>query len=436
MLFKNQFFWKNRYPMNIWNVVSIGIGSMVGAGIFALLGQSILLVGKNVFISFILSGAIALLSGYSYAKLASTYPSPYGILKYYNKGFSSKVLSGGFCLLYLFTLAVSISMIAKTFGSYFAGMFPNTYLGIKEEYLANLSSTLIIIAIFFLNTKIAEEVGKAESIIVGIKIFILGILVLAGIPHMHFDNILAEPTSSLMNTLGSVGLTFFAYAGFGMMTNASGDIRNPKKTIPRAIFIAIISVMILYTTLSLVVIGTVPLEEIIQHSDTAIAIAAKPVLGNAGFFIISLVALLATASGINAMMFSGIKIAQGMGEKKQLPSIFLKKIPIAGDGTIGIIYSIVGIIIITNIFDLKSIASMASMTFLLCYLAVFIANWNLRKETRSSTVILSIGIFSMTIVFLFFIYTILQTSSILLIFLLLFIVACFSLEYFFIRTMT
>ena len=97
--------------MNTWNVVSIGIGSMVGAGIFALLGQAILLVGKNAFISFILAGIISLLSGYSYAKLASRYPSSSGILEYYNKGFSSKVISGGFSLLYLFTLAISIYLL-------------------------------------------------------------------------------------------------------------------------------------------------------------------------------------------------------------------------------------------------------------------------------------------------------------------------------------
>ncbi|WP_258528345.1 APC family permease [Lawsonia intracellularis] len=423
--------------MNIWNVVSIGIGSMVGAGIFALLGQAILLVGKNAFISFILAGIISLLSGYSYAKLASRYPSSSGILEYYNKGFSSKVISGGFSLLYLFTLAISISMVAKTFGLYLAVMISNNYqLSIPDSYLSDIFSTIIIITIFLLNTNIAKEVGKAETTLVGIKVIILSILVIAGLSTIDIDIIINKPSSSSFSIIGSVGLTFFAYAGFGMMTNASGEVKNPKKTIPRAIFIAILFVMFLYTTLCLVVLGNIPLEEIKKHADTAIAIAARPVLGNAGFFIISVVALLATASGINAMMFSGIRIAKGMAEKKQLPSIFLKKTKFIGNGTIGMTYSIIGIIIITNIFNLQSIANMASIIFLLCYLVVFIANWKLRKETQSLKLLIVIGIVSMSAILLSFIYTIIQTTPMTSILLLIFLVFSFLLEYFLIKYVT
>ncbi|RBN33843.1 amino acid-amine transport protein [Lawsonia intracellularis] len=436
MLF-NILFRKNKYTMNIWNVVSIGIGSMVGAGIFALLGQAILLVGKNAFISFILAGIISLLSGYSYAKLASRYPSSSGILEYYNKGFSSKVISGGFSLLYLFTLAISISMVAKTFGLYLAVMISNNYqLSIPDSYLSDIFSTIIIITIFLLNTNIAKEVGKAETTLVGIKVIILSILVIAGLSTIDIDIIINKPSSSSFSIIGSVGLTFFAYAGFGMMTNASGEVKNPKKTIPRAIFIAILFVMFLYTTLCLVVLGNIPLEEIKKHADTAIAIAARPVLGNAGFFIISVVALLATASGINAMMFSGIRIAKGMAEKKQLPSIFLKKTKFIGNGTIGMTYSIIGIIIITNIFNLQSIANMASIIFLLCYLVVFIANWKLRKETQSLKLLIVIGIVSMSAILLSFIYTIIQTTPMTSILLLIFLVFSFLLEYFLIKYVT
>lgn len=428
--FKDILLRKNRSTMSIWGVISIGIGSMVGAGIFALLGQAILLVGKSAFISFIIAGIISLLSGYSYAKLAEKYPSSSGILEYYNKGFSSKTISGGFSLLYLFTLAISISMVAKTFGLYLSGMIPDKYqLFLNDTLLSNIFSTAIIITIFFLNTKTAKAVGKTETILVGIKVVILSILVFAGLSHLDLDTIISKPSSSSLETIGSVGLTFFAYAGFGMITNASGEVKNPKKTIPKAIFIAILFVMFLYTTLCLVVLGNIPLEEIEKHADTAIAIAARPVLGNTGFFIISLVALLATASGINAMMFSGLRIADGMAEKKQLPSIFSKKIKIIGNGTVGITYAILGIIIITNIFNLQSIASMASITFLLCYLAVFIANWNLRKETQSSKFFIIIGVISMFAILATFMYTIIQTTPMISILLLIFLALSFLLEY-------
>ena len=91
---------------------------MVGAGIFALMGQATLMAGKNVYWSFLLGGVAALLSGYTYAKLGSRYPGSGGIMDYFNEAFSHKTLSGALTLIYLGTLVITVALVAKSFGAY------------------------------------------------------------------------------------------------------------------------------------------------------------------------------------------------------------------------------------------------------------------------------------------------------------------------------
>lgn len=96
--------------LSLWSVIALGIGSMVGAGIFALMGQATLMAGKNVYWSFILGGVAALLSGYTYAKLGSRYPGSGGIMDYFNEAFSHKTLSGALTLIYLGTLVITVAL--------------------------------------------------------------------------------------------------------------------------------------------------------------------------------------------------------------------------------------------------------------------------------------------------------------------------------------
>lgn len=102
--------------LSLWNVIALGIGSMVGAGIFALMGQATLMAGKNVYWSFLIGGVAALLSGYTYARLGSRYPGSGGIMDYFNKGFSHKTLAGALTLIYLGTLVITVALVAKSFG--------------------------------------------------------------------------------------------------------------------------------------------------------------------------------------------------------------------------------------------------------------------------------------------------------------------------------
>lgn len=374
-----------RGTMNVWSVAALGIGSMIGAGIFALLGQATLLAGKGVIFSFILAGVAALFSGYSYARLAVRYPTAGGILDYFNQGIPSPVLAGALSLMYLITLAVSTSMVAKTFGAYSFVLLEHVNLPLPRQLMVNMCASIVIALLTILNMVGADAVGRAEKLIVGTKLLILFVLMLVGLYTLDVQRIQMTPMRPVMPVLGSVGLTFFAFAGFGMMTNATAETADPAKTIPRAIYLAIGLVMVIYLGLAVVVLGNLLPEELALYRDTAIAHAAKPVLGSAGFTLVAFAALLATSSAINAMLFSSMRIAQAMAGLGQMPTSFRK-------GGKGFLWAVGGVIVMTNLLDLGAVANIASMTFLLCYCAVITCHWRLRRETSSSSGIILMGL--------------------------------------------
>ena len=140
-----------------------------------------------------------------------------------------------------------------------------------------------------------------------------------------------------------------------------------------------------HVAISLIVLRNVSEADLAKYADTAVAQAAKPVICNVGFVVVSIAALLATAAAINALLFSSMNMAFGMGKQEQLPSVFKKFVH--GKFSQGVLISVVGVRVLVNFLDLTSIGSIASAALLITYLAVFVAHWRLAKETKNSRVI-------------------------------------------------
>jgi amino acid transporter len=149
-------------------------------------------------------------------------------------------------------------------------------------------------------------VRRTELLLVTIKPVILTGLMLAGVAGPQAHRLAEHLHPSTFGIISSVGLTFFAYAGYGMMPNAAAGVANPARTIPRAIYVAIAVVTVLYAGLAVVVLQSVSPAELSAHADTAVAQAARPVLGYLGFVAVLIGALRATPSAINATLFSAI----------------------------------------------------------------------------------------------------------------------------------
>jgi amino acid transporter len=385
--------------MNVWSVAAMGVGAMVGAGIFALLGVVGLVAGKDTYIAFLLGGIVAILSGYTYAKLAARYPDAGGLTAYFHHAFGTGRLSGTLSLTYLITIAVTIALVAKAFGAYAAPLA----LGRSSPVWVNAFASAIVIALLLLNIADASLVGKAEIVLVGIKLTILALLMGAGTYGMIGRPQVQHLTPHVLSLISSVGLTFLAYAGFGMMTNAAGRVSNPQKTIPRAIYLAIAIVILLYVGLSVIVLGSVSSSDLKLHAATAVALAAKPVLGQTGYVIVSVAALLATASGVNAWVFTSMQISNAMVKVGNLPHMFAHFV--WKKGTSGLLLGVAGILLAINLLELDALARIASATFLFSYLAVQVAHWRLLEETKASRLLVGLGFLFIAGVLLCFLWS-------------------------------
>jgi len=395
--------------MSTWSVSALGIGSMVGAGIFALLGQAALLVGQRTWLAFALAGVVTVLSGYSYAKLGARYPSSGGITLFFEKGFGRGMASGTLSLIYLVTLAITIAMVAKTFGAYATRLFLPTGGHVWE----GLFGSAIVILLVALNSVGSGAVGKAEVALVSIKLVILVGLVVVGFYSMSrgmAPHLSTHTHLGLTGLISSVGLCFFAYSGFGMMANAAADVADPKKTIPRAIFLAIGVVTVLYVALSVTVLSLVPPAELARNADTAVAQAARPVLGSAGFAVVALGALLATSSAINATLFAALNVSSAQAQSGQLPRAFSTSV--MGKSTKGFLVGVAIILVMVNTMSLGAIANVASATFLISYLAVHVACWRLARPAGASRAVVGVGALLMGVVLVTFLVTSARTQPI------------------------
>ena len=384
---------KVRSLMSVWGVAALGIGSMVGAGIFTLLGEAALMTGRDVYLSFGVGGAIALLSGYSYARLAARYPGRGGIMEYFDRAFPWRALAGGLSILFLVSMIIALTMIAKTFGAY-AGRLA---LGDHSSALAvDAFASVIVIVVVLANMAGSGMVSHIEEFLVGFKLVILAGLMLVGLWALDSSMMAGEPEVAPTTLFASVGLTFFAYAGYGIMANASGYVADPAKTIPRAIFIAIGVVVMLYIGLAVIVLGHVPADHLLRYRHTAVAQAAHRVFGSPGFVVVSVAALLATTSALNASLFSGLEISKAMAARGELPAIFGK--PAWREGTHGLVWAAAIVLVLVNLIDLSAICHIAGAAALILYLAVFAAHWRLRGETGGSRSLILLGAGLMTAV--------------------------------------
>lgn len=379
--------------MSVWGVSALGVGSMVGAGIFTLLGEAALMTGRDVYLSFAVGGSIALLSGYSYARLAARFPGPGGIMEYFDRAFPWRTLAGGLSILFLVSLMIALTMISKTFGAY-AGRLAVGDL--SSPLVADAFASAIVIAVVLTNMAGSGLVSHVEEFLVGFKLVILAGLMLVGLWALDPKMLAGEPEVPTSTLFASVGLTFFAYAGYGIMANASGYVADPARTVPRAIFIAIGVVATLYIGLSVIVQGHVPAAHLYRYKHTAVAQAAHLLFGTPGFIIVSVAALLATTSALNASLFSGLQISRAMASRGELPAIFGRAA--WREGTHGLVWATALVLVLINLIDLTAICHIAGATALILYLAVFASHWRLHAEAGGSRLLILLGVALMAIV--------------------------------------
>ncbi len=371
--------------IGFFEVSAIGIGGMVGGGIFAVLGLAVQLSHGGAPVAFLIAGLVALVTSYSYSKLSVALPSEGGTVSFLDKAFGPGLITGTTNILLWISYIVMLSVYSYAFGSYGAALFPHG----TEIFWKHFLITFSVIAITVLNIFSAKLIGEAEDWIVAIKLLILLLFVAIGFWGIKQVRLAPSNWSSPMNLISGGMIIFLAYEGFELIANTAKDVRDPSKTLPRAYYVSVIFVIILYILVAAVTVGNLPFAQIVNAKDYALAEAAKPFLGQAGFLMITIAALLSTSSAINATLYGSARLSYIIARDGELPETLEKNIwhkPIEG-----LLITSVATIIVANFFDLSSLSTMGSAGFLLIFAAVNVANAVLWKTTKSSRFVSWLG---------------------------------------------
>ena len=373
----------------LWSAVFLGIGSMVGAGIFIVIGEAGAIAGNLVWLSFLLGGVAAVFSGYSLAKLAIAYPSRGGLVEYLVQGYGEGIFSGTMGVLFYFSQLIAIAAVAKSFGTYAAT------LGALEGNWHTFFAIGIVMLFIMINLIGAALVAKFENIIVLIKLSIL--ILFSGIALFYIDpsRLSTGDMPPVNQMLFAVGLTFFAYQGFSVITNTVEDMERPERTMMRSMMIAIGLVAILYILTSIAVLGNLPLDKVIATKDYALAEAAKPIFGVWGFKIMAVTALLATASAINATLYAATEISYTLAIKGSLPKVYTYHLHSSYRGLV-----ISGLLILPMILflNLSEVTTIAALVVLLIQGITHTGHFQHTHQTGANRLMIIAAIISMFLI--------------------------------------
>ena len=219
----------------LWSAIFLGIGSMIGAGIFIVIGEAGVIAGNLVTLSFLIGGIIALLCGYSLSKLAIRYPSRGGIIEYLVQGYGEGIFSGSLGILFYFAQLVTLAAVAKSFGAY-ATIYINSG---ATPFYSNLFAVGVLLFFVIINLIGAAMIARAENIIVIVKFTALIIFTVAALFFVDSSNLTIDKAPGAVNIFYALGLTFFAFQGFSVITNSVEDMQDPEHTMLRSMCWAI-----------------------------------------------------------------------------------------------------------------------------------------------------------------------------------------------------
>ncbi len=367
---------KSEAKLTLWGSVSLGTGVMIGAGIFALVGQVAGLAGGWFPLAFIGGAVVAWLSSYSYARYSSVNPSAGGVAMLLKDAYGPGVVAGSFSLFMYVSMVVAESLLARTFGTYLLRPFNLQGQGWLVAILGVVAVGTAAAANLVGNRLVEESAQITAAIkIGGIALLAIAGLVGAAVSGSSFLSSAASDPVDPLSAVAGVALCVLAYKGFTTITNQGGDLRDPKRNIARSIAISISICAALYLLITLSVDASIGPVGAVKARDYALAQAAEPLFGNAGVWLTVAIAVVATLSGLLASLYSVSRLyamLQSMRLAPSLPArIHHQPLLITASAAI----------ILTALFDLSRIAAIGVFLYLCMDLAI---QWGVLRRLRTS----------------------------------------------------
>lgn len=421
--------------LTLTGAVALGTGVMIGAGIFALLGQVAELSGTWFPYIFLVGAVISGFSAYSYIKVSNAYPSAGGIAMILTKAYGKTTIAAAASVLMALSMVINESLVARTFGSYTMQLFDVP----DDSYWAPALGAGLLIIAFLINISGNKVIGKSSQFMAFVKIGGILVFAVGGLwaAKVTLGDLLPEPIGadeySPAGYVGAMALSILAYKGFTTITNSGGEITNPHKNVGRAIVISLAICTVVYLLVAFAVGSSLTIPEIIKAKDYSLAEAARPAFGNYGLYFTVGIAIVATISGVIASIFAVSRMTTMLTDMKLIPHSHFGM-----PGTIQrhmLVYILVIALALTIFFDLSRIASIGAIFYLVMDMIV---HWGvlkkLRKEVKANAIILITALLLDLIVLMAFLWIKFNADSFVVIISVIFIALVFAGEWLFIRS--
>lgn len=369
--------------IGVFGALSIGVGGIVGGGFFATFGITAAGAAGGTPIAFLIGGLIALLTAYSYIGLSIRYPGPGGTVSFISTAFGTSLPAAAINVLLILSYIAIMSVYASALGNYCLPYMPDS----MKPYASHLISSAALIGLGLINFAGAGLVQKSETLFNIGKLAILGAFIIAGLmlPGLEWQRLEPAAWSPPSAIVASGMIGFLAYEGFELIANSSGDVINPKRTLPIAFLGSVTIAIVIYVLAFIVGIGHLSMEQLTAARDFAIAAAAQSFLGPFGFAMMAVGAVLASASAINADYFGAAKLPPQLASINELSSAFQRSLH--GRSITSLLVIGVLSLLALNYISIDAMSSATSGGFLLVFAAVNFAAFRLAHETGANRII-------------------------------------------------
>jgi APA family basic amino acid/polyamine antiporter len=368
--------------LNFFDATAIGIGAIIGAGIFVVLGIAVGYAGPAVVVSMIIAGTVALFTAISFAELSSAIPKEGGTYQYAYEMINPFVafISGN---MWLFAQTVAGSAVCLGFASYLVGLLPHFPAKIAifsfPVSTVNMVAVLAALALTALNLRGIKHSARFNNVLVVTKILILAFFVIVGAFQVTTQNYSNFVPNGFFGILQGAAFIFFAYLGFGRIAALGEEVKNPKRTLPLAILLALGISMLVYVATGIVATGLVPYKTL-GTSSSPIATAAKATGSYPIFAVVSLGALIATLSVLLTNLLGLSRVSFTMARNGQYPKALAKVHPKLGTPYLSILITGALMAILALVSDLRETAAITSFSMLTTHIILHSSAIRLRKK--------------------------------------------------------
>jgi len=402
--------------LGLFEATMIGVGAMIGAGIFVLTGIAVGNSGPAAVIAFGLNGVVTLFTALSYAELASAIPEAGGGYSYIKKVMPNSIAFIAGWMLW-FAYIVACSLYAKGFGSYFLEFFERYIPSVTHHVIdflgrnPSVALLTVIIGILFLTVNIigTHATGKTENVITMAKIVILSVFIFFGLKQvLNAPEVTAENFSPLFplgfsGVLAAMGLTFIAFEGYDLIATVSEEVKEPRRTIPKAILLSLSITVVIYLLVVFSCIGAVPSAEGLptwqllgKYKEIGIIRAAQGFMPKFGVILILGGGLFATLSALNATIMASSRVAFSMGRDWMLPNMLsrvhsIRRTPVLAISLSGFLFMVVAVALPLEIIGISS-----SLLFLMTFALVNVALIMYRRRSPSPRTPFRVPFFPLT----------------------------------------